>query len=119
MFLLVATWYQGAFAVRYWAPVALLALAVLTAAAATGAISVPERATRIALGGIWALAVWSLLSALWADSPGRAIEGGTRTILYAALFTVPCALIANGRRAARVGAWLVAGLGAVAAVTLV
>src|SRR5687768_3513816 len=81
LLLLLATWYQGAFALRHWAPVALLALVILAAAAASGALWVPERAARIALAGLWAFAVWSLLSAVWADSPGRAIEGGGRTVL--------------------------------------
>jgi hypothetical protein len=60
-----------------------------------------------------------LASSLWADSPGRALEGAGRTALYAALFTVPCAMTWSGRSAARVGALLVAGLAAIAGVTLV
>ena len=117
--LLVATWYQGAFALRHWAPVALLALVILTTAAASGGLWVPERAARIALGGLWGFAVWTLLSSLWADSPGDALEGAGRTVLYAALFTVPCAMTWSGRSAARVGALVVAGLAAIAGITLI
>lgn len=119
MLLLVATWYHGAFALRHWAPVALLALAILTAAAAAGGLWVPERAARVALAGLWAFTAWTLLSTLWADSPADALEGGARTALYASLFTVPCALTWNGRSAARVGGLLVASLAAIACVTVV
>jgi O-antigen ligase len=117
--LLVATWYNGAFALRHWAPVALLALAILAAAAASGALWVPERAARIALLALWGFAAWTLLSAIWADSPSRALEGAGRTALYASLFTVPCAMTWNGRNAARVGGLLVASLATIAGVTLV
>jgi tetratricopeptide (TPR) repeat protein len=117
--LLIAAWYQGAFALRHWAPVALLALVMLTAAAATGGLTVPERAGRIALVALWGFAAWALLSVLWAESPGRAVEGAGRTVLYAALFTVPCAMTWTGRSAARVGALLMAGIGVIAAVTFV
>ena len=117
--LIVATWYDGAFALRHWAPVALLALAILTAAAASGALWVPERAARLALAALWGFAAWTLLSSLWADSPGRALEGAARTALYASLFTVPCAMTWNGRNAARVGGLLVASLATIAGVTLI
>ena len=117
--LLVATWYQGGFAVRHWAPVALLALVILTAAAASGGLWVPERAARVALIALWGLAAWTVLSALWADSPGNALEGAGRTALYAALFTVPCAMTWSGRSAARVGIVIVVGLAAIAGITLI
>ena len=117
--LLVATWYQGGFALRHWGPVALLGLVTLTAAAATGGLWVSERAARVALVALWGLVGWTMLSALWADSPGTALEGAGRTALYAALFTVPCAMTWSGRSAARVGVILVAGLGAVAGITLI
>jgi O-antigen ligase len=117
--LLVATWYNGAFALRHWAPVALLGLAILAAAAASGALWVPERAARLALLALWGFAAWTLLSAIWAESPGRALEGAGRTALYASLFTVPCAMTWNGRNAARVGGLLVASLATIAGITLV
>jgi hypothetical protein len=117
--LLVATWYQGGFALRHWAPVALLALVILTTAAASGGLWVPERAARVALLGLWGLVAWTLLSAVWADSPGNALEGAGRTALYAALFTVPCAMTWSGRSAARVGIVIVAGLATIAGFTLI
>ena len=90
--LLIAASYHGAFATRHWAPVAILALIVLGAAGLTGGLRVPERWTGVALGALWALALWGLLSALWAASPADALTGASRTTLYAALFTIPCAL---------------------------
>ena len=116
---LAATWFQGGFALRHWAPVALLALVILTAAAAGGGLFVPERAARVALLGLCGFAAWTLLSALWADSPGNALEGAGRTALYAALITVPCAMTWSGRSAARVGVVIVAGVVAIAGATLV
>src|SRR4051794_27153501 len=117
--LLLAASHQGAFAIRHWAPVALFALVILAGAAATGALYAPERAGRVALAAIWGFALWALASALWADSPGRALEGAGRTALYAALFTLPCAMTWRGRSAARVGWLLVGGLSVIAGVTLV
>lgn len=117
--LLVATWYDGAFALRHWAPVGVFALVIVAAAAAGGALAVPERAARVALAGLWGFVAWTLLSSLWAESAGRALEGSGRTALYAALFTVPCAVVARGRSAARAGALVVGGLAAVAGVTVV
>lgn len=115
--LLVAAWYQGAFAVQYWAPVAVLALAVLAATAATGGLRVDGAGARTAIAAAWALALWALLSALWAESPSGAVEGASRTALYAALLTIPLALTAGARSAARVAVLLQLGIAAIAAVT--
>jgi hypothetical protein len=117
--LLVAAWYQGAFAVRHWAPVAVLALVILSVAAWRGGLRVSERATRAAVGALWALASWALLSALWAESPSGAVEGAARIALYAALFTIAATLVTGGRGAARLGAVAALGVGAIAVVTTV
>jgi len=117
--LIVATWYQGAFALRHWGPAAILGLALLAAIAAAGGLRAADRSARVALAFVWAFAGWTLLSALWAESPGRALEGGGRTLLYAALVTLALATLADPRQARRVGALVVAGVTAIAAVTVV
>ncbi len=119
LLLLTATWFNGAFAVRHWAPGAVLALTMLAAAVTTGAPRVLGRWERVAVAAFWGYAGWTLLSALWAESPGRAVEGSSRVFLYAALFTTAVAVVASRRSAERLGGGLLAGVGAIAAVTLV
>jgi hypothetical protein len=117
--LLVATWYEGAFALRYWAPVAILGLVAVAAATIGGGLGVRGRSARVAIWMLWAFAAWSVLSAFWAESPVRALEGGGRTLLYAALFTVALTAPIGGLAAARVGRAIVAGVAAIAAIALV
>ena len=120
LLLLLATWFDGAFALRHWGPVAILALVISAAAAFSGAIRLEDRWVRDAVVAIFVLAGWSTLSAVWAESPGRALEGGARSLLYASLFFV--AVATPGRRAGwrqRLGGAAVAGVGLIAAITLV
>lgn len=63
---------------------------------------------------------WSYLSVLWAQSPGDALDGANRTLLYCCVFALFTALPLGGRaRGALVVAWpgivLAAGVAAVAA----
>ncbi|MEX2025482.1 MAG: O-antigen ligase family protein, partial [Thermoleophilaceae bacterium] len=117
LLLLVATWFDGAFAVRHWAPVAALGLVAL-AVAVLGGARVAGRRARAAVVALWAFAGWTVLSAVWAESPGRALEGGARTALYAVLFTAAVAVPIDGRAAARLGRAVVAGLAIVAVIAL-
>jgi O-Antigen ligase len=118
--LVVATcWWQGAFAVKYWAPVAIFALAALASRRVGSARSSPSPPIRVAIVAIWVLAAWTLLSMLWAESPARAWEEGGRTLLYAAIAT---AILATGltRRESRAIGWaVVTGVAVIAAITLV
>jgi len=118
LLLLLATWFDGAFALRHWGPVAILALVMSAAAAFSGAIRLEDRWVRVAVVAIFALAGWSTLSAVWAQSPGRALEGGARSLLYASLFFIAVATPAGAKVAARVGGGAVAGVGLIAAITL-
>lgn len=118
LLLLLATWFDGAFALRHWGPVAILALVVSAAAAFSGAIRLEDRWVRAAVVAIFVLAGWSTLSAVWAESPGRALEGGARSLLYASLFFIAVATPASARVAAHVGGAAVAGVGLIAAITL-
>ncbi|HEY7121932.1 MAG TPA: O-antigen ligase family protein, partial [Solirubrobacterales bacterium] len=103
---------------RYWALIAVLALSILIATQIAGGIQLDRGPLSIAVGLFWGFAAWTLLSSLWADSAARAWEGAARTILYAAVITVPLAL--RGRRQALwVGQGIFFGVGAVAVITLI
>jgi hypothetical protein len=121
LLLVLATTQQGAFAISRWAPLALFALALLL-----GALVVPRAFTfptstpaRVVVGSIWGLALWSLLSMLWAKSSGSAFEAADRMILYAAIVTLPFSLPISRSSLAAVGWAVAAGIGAVAVYVLI
>ena len=118
LLLVLATWWQGAFDLQHWAPLAAFALAALATTLLAGGALRPTRWSMVAIGGIWGLAAWGLLSAIWAPSAERAFEGAGRTLLYAALVTVPLATVPGRRAIGWIGHALVAGLGAIALATL-
>ena len=108
---LVAVWWDGAFDLRYWAPLTLLAIALLFALTAAGTLSLPNRgALALAVGAIWAFAAFTMLSAAWAESAAGAWEGAARAIFYAALFTLAVATPARARARGWIGAGLVLGV---------
>ncbi len=116
--LVLAAAFDGAFDLRYWALIAILALTILIATQIAGGIHVDRGPLSVAVALVWAFAAWTLLSSLWAESAARAWEGADRTILYAAVITVPLAL--RGRRQALwVGQGIFAGVGLVAVITLI
>ena len=116
--LVIACAFDGAFALRYWALIAVLALTILISTQIAGGIQVDRGPLSIAVGLVWAFAAWTLLSSIWAESAADAWEGASRTILYAAVITVPLAL--RGRRQALwVGQGIFFGVGAVAVITLI
>jgi O-antigen ligase len=118
--LVLATTSQGAFAISRWAPLALFALAVLIGAlVARGRVAVRSRPVMIALGGIWGLAAWSMLSMLWAKSPASAFEAGDRVTLYAAIATLPFVVPVSRRALAAAGWSITVGIGAIAVYVLV
>jgi O-antigen ligase len=112
--LLIAVWYDGAFAVRSWAPLAVFALVALAATRVT-ALRGPALAM---VAAVWLFAVWSVVSVAWGDSPARAIEGGARNLLYAALVSLPLLTLPTRAAAVRVAQFLTAGLGALVLATL-
>lgn len=119
LLLLTATFYEGAFDIRNWAPVALFALALVTAFTLSGGIPPLTRPIQLALAAIWAFAGWTLLSATWADSVALAWEGAGIAILYAALVTVALTCVPGARQMSAIGAGLMIGVVAIAVVTLV
>jgi hypothetical protein len=113
--LLLATWFSGAFALRHWAPVAVFVLVLL----AVGVRPMRRRLELLPVIAFAAFALLTLLSALWSDSPQAAVEGGARTLLYAALLAAPVLLVRHAGSARRLGDLVVAGLGGVVVVTVI
>jgi len=112
--LVLATAYAGAFKVAQWAPPALFILVVLlTLLVRGGALALPDRWLAVALAGAWGLAGWAAMSALWAASPGAALEGAGRLAMYAAILTLPLVAVGDLR------ALRVAAHGVVAGVVLI
>ncbi len=118
LLLLLGTWLDGAFDLRYWAPIAILTLAFLVSSLVAGGLRIERGPFAVAAAAFWGLAAWTALSALWAESPALAWEGAARTTLYAALVTL-VATLPGRRQALRVGSGIVAGVAVIAAITLV
>lgn len=116
--LVVATWSDGAFDVRHWAPVAVLACLLLAAIQLTGGLSRPSGPVLVAVAAIWAFAALTLLSAAWAQSPSAAWEGGIRTALYAALVTLALLSLPDQRQVRAIGTAVVLGTAGIAFFTL-
>lgn len=74
------TWMVGAIVV-----IVLLATSVVAAGRATG---LPSRAATLAVAAFAAYTAWSFASLSWADSPGVALEGSQRSLLYFACFVL-------------------------------
>jgi hypothetical protein len=115
----LATAYSGAFDVDQWGPPTLfILLLLLTLVLSGGATRLPDRWVALALTGAWGLAAWAAASALWAGSPGAALEGAGRLLMYAAILTLPFVATGGrsptGRRALRM-----AGRGAVCGIVLI
>ena len=109
----IAVLSDGAFALRQWGPIAFFGLVTLAFAPRNrlrGAALVMVVAT-------WGFALWSLLSIVWADAPGRAVEGAGRNLLYAALVSLPLVTLPDRRAALRMTWALTAGLAAVVVLT--
>ena len=113
--LIIALGSNGAFAVHSWAPLCVVALALLAFS--------PLRRVRgpalVALVAAWAFAGWTALSLLWTESPGAAVEGAARAVLYAALFTVPVTTLPDRRSARRFAVLVAAALAGLVVVTFV
>lgn len=120
LLLLVSGWWDSAFDLRYWAPLTILALALLLAQLLAGALTIPRRGPlAVATAAIWCFAAYVLLTAAWAESVALAWEEAARTVFYAVLWTLTVAAGASGGWRKRLGAGLTIGVGAVAVVTLI
>jgi O-antigen ligase len=89
--LVVFAWWalgDGGYAPDTWMPGTLLLLGLALAVFAVRGVA-PLRQNPVgtaALGALAAYTAWSLASALWADAPAVALEGGQRTLAYLACF---------------------------------
>jgi O-antigen ligase len=81
---------QAGYPVTHWAPGALIVLALLAIAAV--ALRAPRPAmplpVLVSLGAFAAFTAFSYLSIAWAASPGDALEGADRTLLYLLVFAL-------------------------------
>jgi hypothetical protein len=112
--LVLATAYAGAFYVDQWGPPALFILLLLiTFILRGGAARLPDRWVALALAGAWGLAAWAAASAAWGGSPGAALEGAGRQVMYAAILTLPFVAVGDLR------ALRVAGRGVVCGIVLI
>jgi tetratricopeptide (TPR) repeat protein len=115
--LLVSTWWDGAYDLRYWGPLAIFAAGMLLAMVVAGAFPLSRSVPlRVAVASIWGLVAFAALSALWSESPAGAWEGAARGVLFAATFTL--AVAAGGRGRGRLGSLLAVGVVAIAALAL-
>lgn len=117
---LVSAWWDSAFDLRYWALLAILALALLLVQVLTGTLAVPSRGPLVvATAAFWCFAAYVLLTAAWSQSAGAAWEEGARSLLYAAVWTQGVSCVTDRRWRARLGAALTAGVAAIALITLI
>src|SRR4051794_3263684 len=117
--LLLSTSFDGAFALRSWAPPAIFVLVLLAVTMfAGGGARIADRRLLVTLGAGWALALWALLSMTWANSPADAWEGASRMIFYAGLLTLPALVLPGQRVLALAGAGVVVGISVIGAITL-
>ena len=105
-----ATWYWGALII-------LAVLAVVVLRPGRPAIRV-SRPAAIALAAFAGYVAWSYLSITWAQSPGDALDGSNRALLYLLLFTLFAILPWTADEALTVLLIFVIGVGVVAVVLL-
>ncbi|MCW3015138.1 MAG: O-antigen polymerase [Solirubrobacterales bacterium] len=118
--LLLGTAFKGAFDIKHWGPPGVFVLILLAAlAGAGGGAPVRPRALLAGVAGIWALAITAVASALWAGAPADAVESGLRTVLYAAVFTVPIVILRERHSLRLTAHILTVGVAGIAAITLV
>lgn len=80
----VSPFVDGGYDSAEWAPAGILVLALLAGCCIARTPHLTRRAVAV-LVAISALATWSLMSSLWADSIQQAVLEGNRLVVYAAL----------------------------------
>lgn len=110
----------GGYNTTTWEPSALVVLGLLAATAfglGLGRIRL-SRANTVALGALAAYTAWSYLSISWAASPGDALDGSNRTLLYLLVFALFALLPWRTWTAAVTLTAFTLGIGVVLVVTL-
>jgi hypothetical protein len=81
---------RSGFPIGLWAPGLLIALALLGVAVVVvpNAWGTLPRPVLGAVALLFAYTAWSFLSISWAEDPGVAVEGATRTLLYLVVFAL-------------------------------
>ncbi len=112
---------SGGYFERVWMPGAVVLLAIAAAAvlALREQIAVPNRAAKLALFALGGYVAWSFASILWAGSPGDALEGSQRSLLYLTIFALFVLLPWTVRALLLAITAIVTTLAVVAVVTLV
>jgi tetratricopeptide (TPR) repeat protein len=111
--------FDGGYAASTWYPVAALALALLVVGwFVVGRLWSVPGPVAIGLGAYAAFCLWSYASILWAASPGAALEGASRALLYLLALTVVAVAPWPVRAARAALALVVIGAAALAAGTI-
>jgi Flp pilus assembly protein TadD len=100
--LAVFVWWMvesGGYFEGVWMPAEVVILAIGAAAvfALRERIALPNRLAKLALFALGGYVAWSFLSILWAGSPGDALEGSQRSLLYLTIFALFVLLPWTGR----------------------
>ncbi len=103
----------------YWGALALLAVLVAAVVGLGSRRARLSRASAVALGAFSAYTAWSYASIAWAQSPGSALQGSNRTLLYLVLFGLLVILPWTPRAALWALALFALGVGALALTLLV
>ena len=114
----VSPFFFGYYDATVWVPIGLGVVVVATAAA----LAWPPRLgtpARLALGGLAALAAWTLLSGAWAESADSATIDGNRLLVLAAVLGVAIVLVRSDRRSVLLLSGIGLGTLAVAASVMV
>ncbi len=116
LLLLVGTWFDGAFTVTDWGPIAIF---VLGAVVVLGPGERPSLLT-YGFGGVLGLfALWTLLSNLWSDAPSFGMESAMLNIFYAGIALLVTAAVPRRAEAVTLARALVLGMGLLVLATLV
>jgi O-Antigen ligase len=102
----------------YWGALVLLCLLIVTLVALRRWLRPPTRVSVAALTLFTLYVCWSYLSILWAQSPGTALEGSNRALLYLLVFALMLAIPWTSKAALVALLVFVVGIGAIAAVLL-